>query len=289
MAELKSFGVIGGDKRQKAMANSMALDGYNVFLAGFDDLEICNIIQNVSFEQAIGCSDYIVLPLPVTKDGRTINAPFTSDEMIINKDFINKLIDKKIFCGMADRLYDISDEFLGLDLNDYSKREEFAIMNAVPTAEGAIEIAMREYDGTINGSRCLVAGFGRIGKVLSKMLKGLGAKVTVSARKKEDMAWISLMGYDFVNTSEIKRTNGYDIVFNTVPSMIFDAYTLAKAACNSVLIDLASAPGGVDYDAANRLGIKSIKALSLPGKVAYKSAGEIIKKTIYNMIEEGAK
>ena len=112
--------------------------------------------------------------------------------------------------------------------------------------EGALEIAMGEYDGMIAGSRCLVTGFGRIGKVLSGMLKGMGARVTVSARKPEDLAWIEIYGYTPVSTGKLSEHQGFDFIFNTVPTMIFDAYTLAKTAQGAILIDLASLPGGAE-------------------------------------------
>ena len=119
------------------------------------------------------------------------------------------------------------------------------------------------------------------------MLNAIGAKVTVSARKPEDLAWINLLGYESILTSELAARDNFDIIFNTIPELIFDAQALAKTAQQSIIIDLASLPGGVDFEAAERLKIKAIRALALPGKVAPKASGEIIKNTIYNMIEEG--
>ena len=125
----------------------------------------------------------------------TLNAPYAATELLLDREFFEMLKGKKVFCGMKNTLLKAGDYFKELTLLDYSKREEFAVRNAVPTAEGALEIAMGEYDGMIAGSRCLVTGFGRIGKVLSGMLKGMGARVTVSARKPEDLAWIEIYGY----------------------------------------------------------------------------------------------
>lgn len=287
MIQINSFGVIGGDKRQIAMAESIAADGYTVLAAGLDRAQFYNGVQKVSVEEAITSSEVIVLPLPVSADGQSLNAPFSTEKIVLNEGFITMLEHKLVFCGMASRLQKTGDLWNKIFLQDYFNREEFAVQNAVPTSEGAIEIAMREYPGTLNGAKCLVAGYGRIGKVLSAMLHGLGAQVTVSARKPRDLAWIRLNGYQAVPSARLCETEGYDVIFNTIPTMIFDAHTLAKCAGGALVIDLASAPGGVDFEAAQRLGIKSIQALSLPGKVAPKAAGEIIKTTIYNMLEEG--
>lgn len=287
MINIKGFSVIGGDKRQLCMAQSIANDGYNVYVAGFDKItDNYPGLEYKNLDTVTLDSDYVILPVPVTKDLITLNAPFSDNTISLNNNFIDILKNKIIFGGLTDYLYKISDDFKKLNILDFSKREEFSVRNAVPTAEGAIEIAMREYKGTINSSKCLIAGYGRIGKILSWMLKGLGANVYVSARKTQDLSWIESMGYHAVHTQKIDLTNGYDIIFNTIPKLIFDSHTLAKTAQNSLVIDLASAPGGVDFKAANRLGIKSIQALSLPGKVAPITAGEIIKTTIYNMIEE---
>lgn len=286
MFAIDNFGIIGGDKRQIAMAESISSDGYNVNVSGFEKINFYNGIRQVTVKETILNSKYIILPLPVIKINNALNAPYSNKEIILDDDFAELLMDKMVFCGIKSRLTNISDVWNLVDIHDYSVREDFAIRNAVPTAEGAVEIAMSEYPGTINGSRCLVAGFGRIGKVLSKMLTGIGADLIVSARSQKDIAYIESLGYKYIKTENIKLSSGYDIIFNTIPYMIFDAHTLALSAQDSLVIDLASAPGGVDIEAATRLGIKSIQALSLPGKVAPKKAGEIIKKTIYNIIEE---
>lgn len=286
MLTIDSFGIIGGDKRQIAMAESISSDGYNVNVAGFDKINFYNGIRQVTIRETIMNSKYIILPLPAVKGSKLLNAPYSNKEILLDDDFAEMLTDKMVFCGMKSKLCDVSEVWNLVDLYDYSTREDFAIRNAVPTAEGAIEIAMREYQGTINGSRCLVAGFGRIGKALSKMLMGIGADLTVSARSQKDLAYIETLGYKYIKTENISATSGYDIIFNTIPELVFNAHTLALCAQNSLVIDLASAPGGVDLEAATRLGIKSIQALSLPGKVAPKKAGEIIKRTIYNIIEE---
>ena len=158
--------------------------------------------------------------------------------------------------------------------------------NAAATAEGAVEIAMREYDRTICGSRCLVTGFGRIGKALAWALRGLGASVSVSARKPADLAWIEVYGYTPVKSDEICRGENYDIIFNTVPAMVFSESVLSRIHPSTLMIDLASMPGGIDFDAARKRGLRTVHALSLPGKTAPRAAGEIIKNTIYTMMEE---
>ena len=79
---------------------------------------------------------------------------------------------------------------------------------------------------------------------------------------------------------------GYDLVVNTVPARVLSEKELRDLKPGCLVIDLASKPGGVDFEAATRLGVRAIWALSLPGKVAPVSAGRAIKNTIYNMLSE---
>ena len=138
------------------------------------------------------------------------------------------------------------------EIFDYGARDDFAILNALPTAEGAIECAMREYEGTISGSKCLVTGFGRIGKILAHKLVLLGANVTVSARKPSDLAYVKALGYNALNTENLRTVKRFDIAFNTIPRLIFDRELLMNTDTNTLIIDLASLPGGVDFDTAEK-------------------------------------
>ena len=286
MVEINSFGVIGGDKRQTALAESIAADGYNVYAFGFDNLEDIKGVKMVSLNDIALICDNIILPLPVTQDGRHLNAPYCSKKILLDDDFARLMKNKQVFGGMMGKLYKTSDVWDEIDTYDYFTREELAVRNAAITAEGSIEIAMKEYPGTIGKSSCLVVGFGRIGKALSWMLRGIGADVAVSARNQTDFAWIDVYGYRPVHTEHICEREQYDIIFNTVPALVLTRRTLSRISSDTLLIDLASPPGGIDGEAAEKLGIKVIRALSLPGKVAPKAAGEVIKNTIYNIMEE---
>lgn len=288
MVDINSFAIIGGDKRQLYIAKEIEADGYTANLCGFEKLEqlLGSFGGSVPMEEGVIFSEVIILPLPVTKDGKYLNAPFADKKILLDDNFASLLKGKMVFCAMKERLLKTSKLWNSSLVFDYLDREELSVYNSVPTAEGAIEIAMTEYMGTINGSKCLVTGFGRIGKVLAKMLSGLGAEVYVSARSKHDLAWIDLLGYIPVKNDEISEYGNFDLIFNTVPFLILDAQVLAKIALGALVIDLASAPGGVDFDSAKRMGIPTVHALSLPGKVAPKTSGEIIKNTVFNIIEE---
>ncbi len=288
MSSIETFAVIGGDLRSAYLAGLLAADGYKVITSGFDgtDLPPC-VTGCTNPAQAVSLADCVVLPLPVTTDGSTVNAPFSRMRIPLDQ-VLNGMTPGQVLVGGQ-----ISDtvrreaECRGLAISDYLQREELAVMNAVPTAEGAVQLAMEELPVTIHGAQCLVTGFGRVAKTLSRILVPLGAHVTVAARKCADLAWAESEGCRTMEISRLAQAGDYDVIFNTVPVMLFDRDILKNMDKNTLLIDLASRPGGVDFNAAAELQIKTIWALSLPGRVAPKTAGKIIKETILNMIKEG--
>lgn len=289
MFDIDNFGIIGGDKRQLALACGLLEDGFKVFVAGFESVDsLPPGCSSMNFQQLARRSDRIILPVPLTKDNIHLHAPHSREPIPLDESFAAALSMKKVYCSMSMVLLNTSSLWTNADVYNYADREDFAIKNAVPTAEGAIEIAMRKYPSTIHGSKCLVTGFGRIGKVLSRMLSGLGADVTVSARRPSDIAWIQAAGFKAILTANILQTpfHHYNLIFNTIPKMIFDHQTLKEISPRAIIIDLSSAPGGIDFEAASDLGITTIKGFGLPGKVAPVAAGSIIKETIYNIIKE---
>ncbi len=286
MIGANKFAIIGGDKRQFYLAKSMLKDKHDITFSGFDKIDIQENLNQFSLQEATIQNKYIILPVPTTKDSKILNAPYSSVKIELNDNFAKMFLGKKIFCGVKEKLLKTSEIWHSIEIYDYAKREDFKIKNAIPTSEGAIQIAMQEYLGTISGSKCLIMGFGRIGKLLSKMLWSLNADITVSARKISDLSLIEAFGYKSLKTLELNKT--FDIIFNTIPYMIIDKNFLNLLDKNTLIIDIASAPGGIDLQTAKSLGIKTIQALGLPGKVAPKTSGNIIKETIYNIIKENS-
>jgi len=285
---MKKYTVIGGDMRNVKLAEAIRADGNQVRLFGFRNAGFDTVLSETEdLGEAIEDSDIVIGPVPCTNDNELLNMPF-HDEKIHICEIFKKMKENQLFIAgrINDRISQMAGDY-GIRLFDILEREEMAVLNAIPTAEGAVQIAMEELPITLNGSRSLIIGFGRVGKVLSKMLHGIGAEVFVATRKYSDMAWLKAYGIKPVYINDLSMyLSDMDVIFNTVPSRILDGEKLEKLGKECLVIDLASKPGGVDFERAKMLGIKVIWALSLPGKVAPVTAAIYIKQTIYNIIEE---
>lgn len=280
------FLIAGGDLRQSYLAKNLALDA-TVYTLGLDEnITDKKIIPLSSLDDLKGKTDYVILPLPVTNDGVNINMPYYDEKISLYSliPFLNH--NAVIFGGKVGKESAIF-TYKGFEVIDYLEREELSVMNAVPTSEGAIQLAMEELPTTIYGLNVLVTGFGRITKVMVKILIGLGANVFITARKYSDLSWASIYGCTGIHISELEEyLPKFDLLYNTVPAVILDEKKLSLLKEGCLVIDLASKPGGVDFETAGRLGIKTIWALSLPGKVAPITSGEIIAGTIRNILFE---
>ena len=188
--------------------------------------------------------------------------------------------------SITPEVYDLAnDEYI--EIIDIMKREELAVLNTISTAEGTIEIIIANTNKIIHGSKVLILGFGRIGKVLARKLSGLSAKVTCAARKDEDLAWIRAYGHMETNINTIgENLSEYDVIINTVPHLVLTEEKIKYVKDDCLLVDLASNPGGIDKKAAKNKNLKLIWALALPGKVAPVTTAEFIKDTVYNILKE---
>jgi len=279
--------LIGGDERNIELANLFQGDGHSIKVCGFNKLNSNSIEKSIDLNSSISESKIVIGPIPCSKDNVLLNTKFNHEEIQLEDIF--KLITKEqVFISgkITKEISNIAKPY-NINIIDFLQREEMAILNAIPTAEGAIQIAMEEMATTIYGSNIMILGFGRIGKVLGNMLKGLGANIYIEARNYADLAWIKAHSYEPVHLDKIlDYIESMDIIFNTIPSLIITEEILLKLKKECLIIDLASMPGGVDFQTSKKLGIKTIHALGLPGKVAPKTAAIIMKDTIYNIIND---
>ena len=273
------IGVIGGDRRQAMLAERLAEDGFDVCTYG---LGAWGSLEK-TLTEAVG-ADVVILPLPLCWRRGILNC---SGEEIHTADLFALLRPEQlVLAGQVKPEQYKESELHGIYLRDYFLREELTVANAAATAEAALQVAMEQLDRTVLGMECLVLGFGRIGKLLSYRLHGLGGRVTATARKAGDLAWIDAFGWRSVKTDEIGgELQRFSVVFNTIPALVLDEGLLEKMRADAVVIDLASAQGVDELTAAER-GIKYTWARGLPGKLVPRTAAAAVYRAVCGMIEE---
>ena len=273
------IGVIGGDRRQAMLAELLAEDGFDVCTYG---LGAWGSLEK-TLTEAVG-ADVVILPLPLCWRRGILNC---SGEEIHTADLFALLRPEQlVLAGQVKPEQYKESELHGIYLRDYFLREELTVANAAATAEAALQVAMEQLDRTVLGMECLVLGFGRIGKLLSYRLHGLGGRVTATARKAGDLAWIDAFSWRSVKTDEIgAELQRFSVVFNTIPALILDEGLLEKMRADAVVIDLASAQGVDELTAAER-GIKYTWARGLPGKLVPRTAAAAVYRAVCGMIEE---
>lgn len=155
---------------------------------------------------------------------------------------------------------------------DLLKNAEYLTQNAAITAHCAIRYILNNVPFILQDCPVLVIGWGRIGKCLGNLLKGMGANVTVATRKDADRAMARALGYNTISTKNLNPTP-YKVILNTAPASIMNQ------AENALNIDLASTPGIIGPDV--------IRALRLPGKDAPASSGQCIAQTVLQLLNQG--
>ena len=253
------FAVLGTDARQRAAADRLRQRGWQVV-----------------GRERLAAADVILLPMPLSGESEELVRLLTGAKP-----------GAQAFGGRVGPAALKAAAQAGVPLRDYLEREELAVLNAVPTAEGCIALLLQNRTRTLWNSPVLVLGYGRCGAALGVRLAALGARVTVAARSPGQRAQAESQGLAVRDLEQLHRAlPGFETVVNTIPAPVLGRRELAALAPGSLVIDLASLPGGVDLEAAEELGLRAIRALSLPARCAPVTAGEFVADTVLAMLRE---
>ncbi len=286
----KTVAILGGDARQVALARYFSELGATVSTFGLPSAASCGARPCADFKEAIGGADLVLLPLPALPDGKHIALPLAREgealpfsALLAAMDPSMLLIGGKLGTSARDAAAQ-----RGIRVFDYYETEDFQLKNARPTAEGAVSVLMRESPRVILDMPIAITGFGRVARALSELLFAMGATVTVAARNPRDIEAAERLGYRTVLLRDASSLHalakGFTAIFNTVPHRIFTSEHLSEISKDTLLIELASAPGGFDANEAGQQGLRVIFALSLPGKCSPVTAGEIIGDTVLSYL-----
>jgi dipicolinate synthase subunit A len=273
MTHSLTFAVIGGDRRSFYAAQKLREYGFETKIFGLKNEEIYRPSEEIK-------ADAVLLPVPLSKDGIRLFAP-ESKEVIFISDVLQSVAENiPIFAGGT---FGAEDK----RITDYAKREDFARMNAVPTAEGALMLALQDGKSTVFGMPVAVFGFGKVAFAVAKLFSAAGAQVTVFARKEQARREAHILGYTAKPLSALTEyAHEYRLLINTVPAKIFERDTLMRIRKDALLMELASAPFGVDFEEAEALGVRTLLASGLPGKYFPETAGYAVAETVLNILRE---
>lgn len=279
--------ILGGDAREIFLAKHLAGIGSIIKAMGLPATgENITVYENLA--EALEGARAVILPVPGISDEGKLYGPFLEKPVFIaEKDFNFLAKNTPVLVGTAKPLLKKIAFRLQLNLIEFLSLDEVAILNSIPSAEGAIQLAMEKMPITIHSCESFVLGFGRTGMTLAQLLVAMGAKTTVIARNPAQRARASQINCRTYDFSELPfLISQADVIFNTVPALIIDEPLLKRASPQILIIDIASAPGGINFEAAKLLGIQAILAPGLPGKVAPDTAGRILARVIPRLLAE---
>lgn len=272
------FAVVGGDLRQVYLAQILANRGFKVCQYALCRQTAKNLVTPAhTLQEAVLYSGTVIAPIPMTKDGRNLNhnsqaqetaLPLLSDYLTAGQTFYAGCIPKHFRENAAAR---------GVKVHDLMEDESLAVYNSIATAEGAVAEALQKSHQNLHKSHCLILGYGKCGKTLTALLKGMSCRTTVYARNPRARAEASIAADNTLDDSGLYNSPGdFDFIFNTVPALILNRKYMENMKKEAVIIDIASAPGGVDYPSALELGISAYLCPGLPGRYSPKSSAKAI-------------
>ncbi|MBQ3029551.1 MAG: dipicolinate synthase [Lachnospiraceae bacterium] len=266
--------LIGGDSREKYLAYRLERKGIEILHP--------EQVDRLKDKKV----DIVLLPMPVSTDRFTVKATEGQRKVTLKEVLEIAESGQLFFGGMFPEEFRKALENKGAAVYDFMQMDDIAIRNAVATAEGAIAEAIYLSNEVLHGQEVLVVGYGRCGEVLADKLKGLAAKVTVMARREEARARAATFGNDVLTFDDIGELEKFHYIFNTVPELCIDRAWIDCLNRFCCVIDIASKPGGTDFDYCSKKGIRAKLCGSLPGRYAPKTSGELLAEKIEKILKE---
>jgi dipicolinate synthase subunit A len=273
------YAIIGGDMRQSYLVKELSAQSSVAYYA----LSTPPILgeQFSSLSAICEQSACIIAPIPLSKDGVSLNQS-TYEETLPLQELLSHLQSGQLFfAGCIPKEFESAAKQKGVIVFDFMKNSSLAIFNSIATAEGAICEAIQHSPINLHGSVCAVLGYGKCGQTLAKFLQNFSTKLYIVDVKIEELAKAHLLTEHVGTMEDCERWIGnFDFIFNTIPSLVLSSDLLMNTKPDVTIIDIASAPGGVDFSAAQKMGISAFLCSGLPGKYAPASSASAIRKII---------
>ncbi|MFS0823559.1 dipicolinic acid synthetase subunit A [Bacillus sp. 1P02SD] len=282
--------IIGGDARQLEVIRKLIELDARLSLIGFDQLDhgftgaSKERLDEIDFTDI----DAIILPVSGTNSEGEVETIFSNETVVLTEEILSQTPEHcVVFSGISNTFLDGITNATNRELVRLFERDDVAIYNSIPTVEGTIMMVIQHTDITIHNSNVAVLGLGRVGMSVARSFAALGAHVKVGARKTEHIARITEMGLTPFQLSNLaEEVKDIDVCINTIPKLIVTASIISKMPAHTLIVDLASKPGGTDFRYAEKRGIKALLAPGLPGIVAPKTAGQIVANVLSQLLLE---
>lgn len=270
---MDTFFIAGGDDRSDYLYRLLSDMGWEGYGPG-----------SLSLKEAAEKCRLILGPVPFSKDGQHLFYPAEPDRYDI-KELLSCLTPgHTLFGGAFPEEVRRHCSLNRIPCHDLMKLEMVALKNAAATAEGAIAEAISLSPGMLHQSRCLILGFGRCGQCLADKLSGLCTHPVIADRQEAALAKAWSLGFEAISIKELKKAlPGCDFIFNTIPAPVLDASMIQELPADGTIIDIASAPGGVDFEACKRAGIRAKLCPGLPGRFSPLASAQILRDAVISL------
>lgn len=280
--------VIGGDARQLEIVRKLTELDAKLSLIGFEQLDhaFTGAVKEKLDEVVFSDIDAIILPVAGTNMEGQVETIFSNEKVVLTAEHLEQTPEHcTVYSGISNAYLNKITDDSNRRLVKLFERDDVAIYNSIPTVEGTIMMAIQHTDFTIHGSTIMVLGLGRVGMSVARTFSALGAKVKVGARKGEHIARITEMALTPFHLDDLmQQVKDVDICINTIPDLVVTASVISRMPTHTLIIDLASKPGGTDFRYAEKRGIKALLAPGLPGIVAPKTAGQILANVLSQLL-----
>ncbi|MEH7386322.1 dipicolinic acid synthetase subunit A [Bacillus sp. JJ1521] len=282
--------IIGGDARQLEVIRKLIELDARLSLIGFDQLDhgFTGASKERFDEIDFTDIDAIILPVSGTNSEGEVETIFSNETVVLSEEILLQTPEHcVVYSGISNSYLDGLINASNRKLVRLFERDDVAIYNSIPTVEGTIMMVIQNTDITIHNSNVAVLGLGRVGMSVARSFAALGAHVKVGARKTEHIARITEMGLTpFLLSNLAEEVKDIDVLITTIPHLIVTANVISKMPAHTLIVDLASKPGGTDFRYAEKRGIKALLAPGLPGIVAPKTAGQIVANVLSQLLLE---
>jgi len=257
-----TIGMLGGDKREQEIARRAALTGADVRAHGFPWPEhgIADVKHLDDPAAVLKGAKFALFPIPGISASGALFAPAAPAPIVPDRAMLAGMAPRAhIILGWADKNLKAHAEALSIGLHEYEWDRSLMLQRTPAILEGLLKIVIENTAITIHNSHACVVGQGTIGAVLTRYLVALGAHTHIAARNPEQRAAAFVAGATPHLLEELPElAPRLDFIFSTVPTRVVGEDVLSRLPKSALVVDLAAPPGGVDFDAAKRLGLTAI-------------------------------